>query len=430
MTRGEVAEPDQQAPAKSEQQPEPKRPFWQQHRKLLWGAIIGLPVLIAVGLLAWWYLSGYESTDDAQIDGHVIPISARVGGNVIYAPLEENTLVKAGQVLVKLDPRDYEIALQHAEADLAVARAAQRAAQTGVPITTTNTQGQLETARAAENEALAGVDVASRDVDNARAALRQAQAGLLEARATYERTSRDLERYTALVAKDEIPRQQYDAAVAENAAARAAVQNGEAGVQRAQEGVRAAEGRVTQAQARVIQARASVATAESGPQQIQVTQAQAGSAEATVKLRQSAVDQARLNLQYTVITATVDGILGRRSVEPGQNVQPNQPLYSLVDLEDLWVTANFKETQLAKIRVGQQASVSVDAYGGQKYRAHVESIGPATSATFSMLPAENATGNYVKVVQRLPVRIRIEPNQDPDHRLRPGMSVVPKVYVR
>jgi membrane fusion protein (multidrug efflux system) len=431
MMPTDVAAPPGKHPAEPASPELPaKRPFWRNHRKLAWGLGLGLPILVVLGLLAWWYTSGYESTDDAQIEGHITPISARVGGRVIFAMLEENTFVKAGTVLVRLDPRDYEVALQRAEADLAVAEADQRAARTSVPITTTNTESQLAAAQAAENEAQAGVDVAVRDVENARAALRQAEAELLQARANFEKTSRDLERYTTLVAKDEIPRQQYDAAVAQNEAAKAAVQNGEAGVQRAQESIRAAESRVNQAQARVVQARAGVTGARSGPQQIQVTRAQAGSAEATVQFRRAAVEQAKLNLQYTVISATVDGILGRRSVEVGQNIQPGQPLYSLVDLQNLWVTANFKETQLAEIRVGQRVSVSVDAYDGKDYRGRVESNGSATGATFSMLPAENATGNYVKVVQRLPVRIRLDPDQDPEHRLRPGMSVVPTVYVR
>lgn len=409
-----------------------KRP---RTRRLL---IIGGALLIIGIALAWWYYRGRESTDDAQVDGHIVPISSRVGGTVMGVKVDDNQYVKAGTVLVEVDPKDYRVALQRAEADYADAQAGLAAAQAGVPITATTTQSQVSAAGANVERAQAGAEAANRDVDAARARLVSAQARLREAKANQTRTGKDLERMKELVAKDEVSQQQYDAAVAAAEAASAAVETANATIAEATQAVSVAESRRVQAGGAMTQAQAELRSAHTAPEQVAVTKARAQSAEARLKQAKAALDQATLNLQYTTISAPVSGVVSRRSVEPGQTIQPGQPLLAVVPLEDgartpgrpsIWVTANFKETQLKDMRVGQRAAIEVDAYG-RGYSGKVDSIAAATGARFSLLPPENATGNYVKVVQRVPVKIVLDNGQDAEHLLRPGMSVVATVYTR
>ncbi len=377
------------------------RSYLKEHPGVKWGVILGAVVIVAAVALIWHYYATHESTDDAQIDGHIAPVSARVSGTVLRVNVDDNTFVERGAVLVALDPKDYQIALDRARAELADAERSAAAARTGVPIMSVNTASALATARA-------NLAAAQKEADAARAQLRRSQAD-------YEKAAADLQRYTGLYQKQEISRQQFDTAVA-------AEQMGKANVEATAAAVSAAQSRVTQAEAQV-------RAAQTAPQQIQVTQERAGAAGAQVEQKRAAVEQAELNLQYTTITAPVSGIVSKRNVEPGQVVQPGQPLVSIVNLEDLWTTANFKETQLKSMRVGQPANIEVDAYG-TKYKGHVDSIGGATGARFSLLPPENATGNYVKVVQRVPVKIVFDKGQDVEHKLRPGMSVVPTVVTK
>ena len=375
--------------------------FFREHPRAKWViAIVALAVL-AGAVFVWHYYSIRESTDDAQIDGHIAPISARVSGTVIRVLHDDNDFVKAGELLVELDPKDYQVALDRARADLANAEAGATAAHVSVPLTTTTSSGQLAAADAA--------------VKSAEKEVQAAQARVQEAQANYTRAAADLKRMEELVQRDEISRQQYDASVAAAASARATLD--------------AANAAVASAESRAVQARAQAEAAHTVPEQIKVTRARAGAATAEVQRARAAVEQAELNLQYTKIVAPVTGILSKRNVEPGQVVQAGQPLFSIVNLDDIWVTANFKETQLKSMRPGEKAEIKVDAYG-HTYTGTVESIAGASGARFSLLPPENATGNYVKVVQRIPVRIRIDKGQDPNHMLRPGMSVVPTVYVK
>jgi membrane fusion protein (multidrug efflux system) len=248
--------------------------------------------------------------------------------------------------------------------------------------------------------------------------------------ATPTKTARDVERLRPLLAKEEIAQQQFDAAVAASDAARAAADAAKSDVAAAETAVAVAEHRTAQAKATAAQAQAGLQSARTGPQQLQVTKARAAGAEARVKQAQAALEQAELNLSRTTIKAPSAGIVSRKTIEVGQVVQAGQPLMALVTLADVWVVANFKETQLRDMRVGQPANVEVDALGGREFKGHVDSLAAATGAKFSLLPPENATGNYVKVVQRVPVKIVFEPGQDPDHRLRPGMSVTPTVYTK
>ncbi len=392
--------------------------------------VIGAVVLLVGIAIFWWYSRGHESTDDAQIDGHITQIAARVSGTVIKVSVDNNDAVGAGTLMVQIDPRDYQVAVDRAKAELADAQANATAARTGVPIAQVQTQSGIGTASGGVADAQAALSGAQQQIDAARANLVAAQARQREKEATATKAARDVERLRGLVQKDEVSQQQFDAAVATADAARAAVDSAKSDVTAAQAAVGVAEQRARQASANIQQAQATLATARTAPEQLEVTRARAASADARVQQAQAALAQAELNLQYTSIKAPTAGIVSRKTVEVGQVIQAGQPLLALVDLQDVWVTANFKETQLKKMRVGQGAVVEVDGLGGQEFKAHVDSIAPATGAKFSLLPPENATGNYVKVVQRVPVKIVFEPGQDPNHQLRPGMSVTPTVYVR
>jgi membrane fusion protein (multidrug efflux system) len=367
--------------------------------RLLMGLLAA--IILVGGILVWRHYSVRESTDDAQIEADIVPISARVGGTVKAVHVEDNQPVEAGTVLVELDPTDYEVDLRRAEAELANAIANSSAARTNVPIASTTTSSQLQTAGA-------NLSSAQKQVDAAEARLREAQAN-------YTKAAKDLARYKQLVDRDEVPRQQYDAAIAGEQAARASVDSARAAV--------------ASAQSQVAQAEAQVREASTAPQQLAVSRAKAGSAIADVQKNQAAVEQARLNLSYTIIRAPSSGVVDKKSVQPGQIIQAGQPLFALVPFERMWVVANFKETQLKKMRANQPATIHVDAYG-RDYKGHVDSFGGATASRFSLLPPENATGNYVKVVQRVPVKIIFDKGQDPEHLLRPGMSVVPTVIAK
>jgi membrane fusion protein, multidrug efflux system len=329
--------------------------------------------------------------------------------------VEDNQYVKAGTLLAQIDPADYEVALGSAQATLANDRATADASEVNVPITSVNTVSQITSAQA--------------DVDNSRAAisasekqLAAARAALLQAEANNAKAQDDVKRYKPLVDKQEISEQLYTQAVQTANATAAAADVAAANVQAAQDAV-------TQAQGKLDQAVAALDSARTGPQQVRIQQSRALAAAALADKSREALQQARLNLSYTRIFAPVDGLVAKRSVQVGQYVVPGQQLLAVIPLDDIWVTANFKETQLRNVRPGEPVQIFVDAYG-RNYNGHVESIAGGTGAIFSLLPPENATGNYVKVVQRVPVRLRFEQGQDPDHQLRPGLSVQPKVKVK
>ena len=391
-------------------------------RRLL---LAGGALLVVAAVALWLHYRNRESTDDAQVEAHIESVAPRVGGTVIEVDVNDNQAVHAGDVLFKLDDRDYRVALDRARADLAAAVAASRGAATAVPITRAASGGSLTGAEAARQEAQAGDRVARAQLDQARAQVRVAQANLQQAEANAQRAVADAERYRQLVVKDEVSRQQYDTAVAVATAAQAQVAAQQAEVAAAQNAIATAQANIAVARGREAVAAAAVSGAATAPQQVAVSQAQAGGAVARVALQQAAVAQAELNLGYTVVRAPTDGLVGDKHLEVGQALAPGQQALVLVPLDqpaqDLWVVANFKETQLATMRVGQPATVAVDAFDAS-LRAHIDSIGSATGAKYSLLPPENATGNYVKVVQRIPVKLVFEPRQDLN-RLRPGMSV-------
>lgn len=406
------------------------RPFLTRRPRTMWTFLV---ILIggAVGsFYLWQYYAVRESTDDAQISGHIHSMGAKVGGTVVAVRVIDNQRVEAGAILVEIDPRDYRVALQRAEADLAVAEAALRASRTDVPITSTTTNSRLAGSLAGVEEARASLTSSEKEVAAARARWQAAQARLREVEANYQRAERDRERMKQLIAKQEISQQQDDMSVAAAEALRAMADSARASITEVEESVRAAESRVERDRAKLAQAQATLEAAGTAPQQVQVAQSQAQSAAARVELAKAAVEQAKLNLEYTTIRTPLGGIVTRKRVEVGEQLQPGQPLMAIAALDDIWVVANFKETQLRNMRPGQPATISVDAYGGRKYRGYVESIAPATGAKFSLLPPENASGNFVKVVQRVPVNIALEQGQDQQHLLRPGMSVVPTVITR
>lgn len=299
-------------------------------------ALIAAAIIVVIGaVVVWRYYAVRESTDDAQVDGHITPVSARVSGTVTKLNFTDNQSVNEGDVLVQLDPRDYQVAIQRMQAELADAVAGASAARTNVPIANISSSSGLATAKAAFN-------ASEREVEAARARLREAQAN-------FDKVAKDLERIKTLVSKDEISHQQYDAAVAAEQSGRATVD--------------AATASVATAESHVAQADAAVRNAQAGPQQVRVTEARAGSASAAVQKAQANLAQAELNLQYTTVRAPANGVVSKRSVEVGQVVQSGQPLAALVDLSDIYITANFKETQLRTMRPGQPVDIEVDAYG-------------------------------------------------------------------
>jgi membrane fusion protein (multidrug efflux system) len=382
------------------------------------GIIVVVVVVVALIALGIWWRSTYsEDTDDAQVNGHLIQISSRITGHVAKVYVEENQLVKAGDPIVDLDPSDFQVAVENAEAALASAKANAAAAGVAIPIITANTGSSLRSATADVTGARATVEQAEEQLDAAKARVAQAEANNIKAQS-------DLERYKPLVEKDVISKQQFDAAVAAADASKAALADARASQQAAEDGIRVARERETGVQA-------MLKYAETAPQQVAAQSAKAKQADAMVKQAQAQLDQAKLNLSYTRIVAPADGIITRKSVEIDQNVSAGQNLMTLVSLQDLWVTANFKETQLEHMRAGQTVEIHVDSTD-KDLSGRVTQIGGATGSVLSLFPPENATGNYVKVVQRIPVRIDFTnlAKEDSNHLLRPGLSVEPKVRVK
>jgi len=389
-----------------------------------------LVVLIGGAFWAWRHYSGSETTDDAQVDNHVYAVNARVGGTLVAVNVHENQIVQAGEVLIQIDDRDFRNALSKAESDLGVAEAGYREAKAGLPVTSSETGGRISRSEASLVQAKTAVEAAQKDFEVAQARLNLATARSGEVQAAYAKSVKDLDRMKALVAKDEVSQQQYDAAVTAFDTARAAVDSSKATILEAQSNMASAQARVAQARSGIGVAESDLETSKSAPQEVAVTQAKIDTAAARVAQARAAVELVRTNIEYAVVRAPVAGMVTRKSAENGQVVQPGQALLAVVPLKEVWVTANFKETQLDDIRLGQPAEIRVDAYGGVVFKAHVDSISAATGARFSLLPAQNASRNFVKVVQRVPVKLVLDGSPDPEHVLRPGMSAVVKVLTK
>ena len=378
-------------------------------------AVLIVAVLVVVGgIFLWRYLSSYESTDDAQVDVHLYPVSARVSGYVVRVNVDDNQWVEKGTVLVEIDPKDYEVAVAQAQANLANAEATAQSLNITVPITSVNSSSQLRFTASGVEDANAGVIAAERQLAAAHSQVEADEANDV-------RAQDDLHRYKLLVDKREVSQQIYDQALATAKSSTATVAAARANESAAQQSVK-------QAQSRVAQANANHQYAETGPQQVLSTREHVRALIADVEQKRALLEQARLNLGYTKIVAPVSGEVNK-SVVVGMNVQEGQQLLTVVPLNEVWVTANFKETQLKHMRVGQKAEIHVDS-SGRSFKGHVDSIAGATGPLFSLLPPENATGNYVKIVQRIPVKIVLEPGENKDRGLRPGMNVVPDVELQ
>jgi membrane fusion protein (multidrug efflux system) len=373
-----------------------------------------IAMVIIAGVFLWHHLSSYESTDDAQADVHLYPVSARVSGYVVRVNVDDNQWVEKGTVLVEIDPKDYEVAVAQAQANLTNAEATAQSLNITVPITSVNTSSQLKFAASGIEDANAGVAAAEKQLTAAHAQLEAAEANDV-------RAQDDLHRYKLLVDKREVSQQIYDQALATAKSSTATVSAAHASESAAQQFVQ-------QTRSRLAQADANHQYAQTGPQQVSSTRARVRAAIADVEQKRALLEQAQLNLGYTKIVAPVAGEVNK-TVVVGMNVQDGQQLLTVVPLDEVWVTANFKETQLKHMRVGQRAEINVDS-SGRTLNGHVDSIAGATGPLFSLLPPENATGNYVKIVQRIPVKIVLDPGENRDRRLRPGMNVVPDVYLK
>jgi membrane fusion protein (multidrug efflux system) len=376
--------------------------------------MVTIAVLVVTGIFLWRYLSSYESTDDAQADVHIYPVSARVSGYVVKVNVDDNQWVEKGTVLVEVDPKDYEVAVAQAQANLTSAEATAQSLNITVPITSVNSTSQLRFTASGIDDAKAGVAAAERQLSAAQAQVESAEANDVKAQD-------DLHRYKLLVDKREVSQQIYDQALA-------AAKSSTATVSAAHASEQAAEQFVKQAKSRQTQADANYKNAETGPQQVSSTKARVRAAIADVEQKRAALEQAQLNLGYTKIVAPVTGEVNK-TVVVGMNVSDGQQLLTVVPLDEVWVTANFKETQLRHMQVGQKAEIHIDS-SGRTLKGHVDSIAGATGPLFSLLPPENATGNYVKIVQRVPVKIVLDAGENKDRRLRPGMNVVPDVYLQ
>ena len=387
-------------------------PRRRSHKR--WIIAAAVVVILVGGIFLWHYFSGFESTDDAQVDVHLYPVSARISGYVQAVHVGDNQYVREGATLVEIDPKDYQVAVAKAQANLETAEASARALNIDVPVSSVETASQLK--------------FTSSDIENAKAAIAAgekqvaaAQARIQEAEAQNVKAQDDVQRYHLLLTKDEVPKQRYDYAVA-------AAQTDTAAVTAAKADEATAEQNVAQARSRLIEAVARNESARAGPQRVASTRAHALSAVADVAQKQADLDKANLNLGYTRIVAPVSGEV-TKTVVVGLNVEPGEQMLTVVPLDQVWITANFKETQLKHMSVGQKAEIVLDS-NGRTYRGHVDSIAGGTGPIFSLLPPENATGNYVKIVQRVPVKIVLEPGENRDHQLRPGMNVEAKVFLR
>ncbi len=397
--------------SKGEKEPIPRSSYSR------WIIFFFMVLAVAAAVLWWIHSEHYESTDDAQIEGHLDAISPRISGSVVYINphVEDNQVVEAGTLLLELDPRDFEADLEHAKANLNTRDAEAQSAQVLIPIVDASAFGQLYAAEAAKEQAISSLD-------SEQSNLLAAQHRLQQDEALYARAERDRVRYKSLVDKREISRSDYDARETEATAAAQAVEADRAAVL-------SREQRIAEARGLVVQRQAQIDAAHTAPEQIANARAKSQSASGQQQQARADLHTAQLNLSYTKIYAPVTGVIGRKTVELGHRVQPGQSLLVIVPLDDIWITANFKETQLKHMIPGQPVNVHVDTFD-RDYNGTIENLPGAAGPLFSLFPPENSTGNYVKVVQRFPVRIRFNPDQDPQHLLRPGMSVEPRVTVR
>ena len=387
------------------------------------GLLLGGIAFLALAIALFLYFHNRETTDDAQVDGHITPVASKIYGRISKVLVKDNEAVKAAQLLAQIDPGDYQAAVDQAKAALALAESDARSAGVDVPRTSENVASGNSSAQAQLAVAQADLARAQASYEQAQTAdLSVAEANVARSKANAELAKADLERYTPLMQKGEISKQQYDAAKANADASGSSLVADQQRLDQAKRNIEISRAQLQAAKARVDEANAGVANARSDQKRVIMRQDDAQGKIAKVEQARAALEAAQLNLSYCNIAAPVDGVATHKSVEPGQIVQPGQGLLVVVPLNDIWVTANFKETQLKNMRPGQKAEVNVDTYG-KTFPGHVDSIAGATGAVLSLLPPENATGNYVKVVQRIPVKIVLDPIPPSVAVLRPGMNV-------
>lgn len=409
---GKDQKPEEEGKEEEGKQEQEKKP----HPLRKWIIIAAAVVILAVGIAWWLHSRHFESTDDATVDCHTSGIAARIAGTVTAVYVEENQAVKAGEIVVQLDPRDYQVALDQARAQLSQAHEQTLSEQPNVPVTQVTNTTDIANAKSSIVGAQAGVGAAERNYESALAKVREAQANSAKAQA-------DVARYRPLVEKDEIPREQFDQVTANAAALAATVAANEAAAQAALKQVDQARAQLVQDQQRAEQAE------QNAPRLVAIRQANIAGRRSAAEAARAQLEQAQLNLTYCKIVTPVTGIVAKRLAEVGQHLAPGEQVLLVAQVDDIWITANFRETQLRQMQPGQSARIHIDSLGAD-FDGYVESMPAASGAITSLLPPENATGNFVKIVQRLPVRIRFKPNQEGLERLRPGMSAEPQITVR
>jgi membrane fusion protein (multidrug efflux system) len=405
----------------------PPRPKGSSRKLVILGALV---VLAGIGAYFWVHSLDRVSTDDAQVDGHIIPISPKIYGKVLEVLVDDNQQVKKGQVLVRIDPQDFQAKVDQAMAAVAVAESQARGASAGVPLTRDTTGSNVTAAEAQLSAARADYEQAQVESERAATAdIAMARANVETAQATADHAQADLDRMKTLVDKEEISRLEYDSYASSTRVTLSQLQAAKEKLASVMKDAETKKAALLSAQARIAQAQAAILQAKATQQQVPVRVADASSANAGIAQAHANLETAKLDLSYTTIVAPVDGVVTRKSVEVGQVVQQGQGLLMLVPLQDVWVTANFKETQLADVRNGQRAEVKADL-SGKTYPGHVDSIAAATGTRLSLLPPENATGNYVKVVQRIPVKIVLDPIAGGNQFLRPGMNIEATIFTK
>lgn len=428
-TRATELEPEKEREPEKEVVPPPEekaadlKPSTLRNPRVRRALLIAGVVVAIIAILLWLYYRNRESTDDAQVNAHIIPIAPRISGSVIDVLVKDNQSVKKGDILVRLDPRDFQAKLDDAKAALALAQSRAQAATVNVPLTSETTQSGTTSADAVVAAAQANYEQSNLALQTAlTSGLAYAQANVQEKEAKYQKAESDLTRMKPLVAKAEISQQQYDGYVAAEQEDKSQLDAARQNFSLAQQTVSVRRAQVASAKAELEKAGAGLTAAQANTKQVKVSSANAASARAAVEQAQANLNTAQLNLDYTTIVAPEDGTVTNKTVEVGEIVQPGQGLLLLVPLNDVWVTANFKETQLAHVTPGDRAEIHVDMYG-KTFPGHVDSIAGATGSRLSLLPPENATGNYVKVVERIPVKILLDPDVLKQAILRPGMNV-------
>jgi membrane fusion protein, multidrug efflux system len=422
---GEAQKQGRNEPAKPQEQQDttPSKPSALKNPHVRRGLLIAAVIIFVGGFLFWFHYRNHESTDDAEVDGHIIPISSRVPGSVLSVLVDDNEHVKQGQVLVELDPRDYQAKLDDARAMVAVAQSRVQSATVNVPLTSATTHSDTSGAQASVAAAQAAYEQAQLALQQASTSeLAAAEANVQKQEAANEKAQSDLTRMKPLAAKEEISQQQFDAYVAAATEAQGELSMAQQSLDLAKQTIPVRRAQVASAKADLEKAEANLEAAQANQRQVRMSAANAASARASVQQAQADLEAAQLNLSYTKIVAPEDGVVTNKTVQVGQILSPGQGLMVVVPLADIWVTANYKETQLARVQPGDRAEVHVDMYG-KTFPGYVDSIAGATGSRLSLLPPENATGNYVKVVERIPVKIRLDPIPPSEAILRPGMNV-------